>query len=72
VKDALAESLGDLINVLVVQCLVWLIFAIFGVIIYKGRLGYCGEVINFGVGKADCAHHGEEWHVYVHNFEDIL
>jgi hypothetical protein len=51
--------------------LVWLIFAIFGVILYKGKLGYCGEPINFGVGKEDCLHEGEEWKIYPYNFEDI-
>jgi hypothetical protein len=34
VKDALAESFPDLVNVFVVQFLCWLIFAIFGMILY--------------------------------------
>lgn len=29
--------------------MVWFIFAMFGVIIYKNKLGYCNSPLNFGV-----------------------
>lgn len=29
--------------------MVWLIFAIFGVIIYREKMGYCEDPLNFGV-----------------------
>ena len=52
--------------------LVWLIFAIFGVILYKGKLGYCQTSMNFGISKIKCLEDGEHWIVFVHNFENIL
>jgi hypothetical protein len=51
VKDALAASLPAITNVFFVQFLFFLIFGIFGVILYRGRMGYCEDPMNFGVGK---------------------
>lgn len=65
----MAKSLKDLINILIVQLMVWFIFAMFGVIIYKNKLGYCEYPLNFGVNQAQCE---GEWITAVHNFDNIF
>lgn len=44
--------------------LFWFIFAIFGMTIYRGKMGYCGEAINYEVSKEKCEEEKEEWIIY--------
>ena len=39
--DALIMSLYDILKVVFVMLLVWFIFAIFGITLYRKKLGYC-------------------------------
>jgi hypothetical protein len=41
VVNAILESLTALINVFIIIILIWVMFAIFGVFIFSGKLGYC-------------------------------
>lgn len=43
VRAALTQSLFDIINVFVVLLLVWLMFAVFSMMLYADKLGYCEE-----------------------------
>lgn len=52
--------------------LVWFVFAIFGIQIYKGNMNYCGNVMNFYVDEHLCHLEHEHWYVYQVNFENIL
>mgnify|MGYP001807801043 CR=1 FL=1 len=58
------KSLGDIISIFYVILLFWFIFAIFGMTIYRGKMGYCGEATNYGVSKEECEEEKEEWIVY--------
>ena len=44
--------------------LVWFVFAIFGIQIYKGNMNYCGNVMNFYVDEHGCHLENEHWYVY--------
>lgn len=49
---ALIQSLGPLINVFGFVCLIFLIFAIMGMNLLQGKMGYCSSLDNYyGVNK---------------------
>lgn len=51
--------------------MVWLIFAIFGVIIYKDKMGYCEHPLNFGINKEECIKEGNPWIIHLYNFDNL-
>jgi len=51
IKNAMAMSLKEILNILGVLILVWLIFAIFGLNLYRNKLGFCNDQMNFNVTK---------------------
>mmetsp|Transcript_23808 Transcript_23808/g.20742 ORF Transcript_23808/g.20742 Transcript_23808/m.20742 type:complete len:260 (+) Transcript_23808:400-1179(+) len=69
---ALLESLGGIFNVVIVVFLVWIMFAILGVSLLRGRMGYCDsfnpEVGKFGVPRNECF---GKWRNYDTNFENV-
>ncbi|CAD8106693.1 unnamed protein product [Paramecium sonneborni] len=71
VRAALTQSLFDIINVFVVLLLVWLMFAVFSMMLYAGKMGFCEEQINYDIGQEECIKLGKEWRVYKHNFDNI-
>jgi Ion transport protein len=71
-RSALYNSMPDLLNVLVVISLCWFVFAIFGVRLYKGKMGYCEEPMEFHVSKHKCLEEGKTWIVSGSNFENIF
>ncbi|CAK56623.1 unnamed protein product (macronuclear) [Paramecium tetraurelia] len=71
VRAALTQSLFDIINVFVVLLLVWLMFAVFSMMLFAGKMGFCEEQINYDVGQQECMKQGKEWRVYKHNFDNI-
>ncbi|CAD8190379.1 unnamed protein product [Paramecium pentaurelia] len=71
-RGAIMKSLGDIISIFYVVLLFWFIFAIFGMTIYRGKMGYCGEATNYGISKEECEEEKEEWIVYQYNFDNIL
>jgi hypothetical protein len=75
--NGLLESLVAILNVLIVICMVWVMFAILGTNLMKDKLGYC-VVKNdprfniYGVGKANCTQtYNGTWTNYQANFDDI-
>jgi len=40
---ALLESFGGMLNVIIVVALIWLMFAILGISLIGGRMGYCND-----------------------------
>lgn len=68
-RGAIMKSLGDILKIFYVILLFWFVFAIFGMAIYKNRLGYCDNYFNYGVGRKDCQ---GEWKTYPHNFDNII
>lgn len=71
-NEALARSMKDFLNIMIVELMVWFIFAIFGVIIYKNKLQYCEYPLNFYVNQDECISQGLNWVNYVHNFDNIF
>lgn len=45
------KSFSDILRIFYVILLFWFIFAIFGMTIYKDKLGYCDSYFNYGVGR---------------------
>jgi cellobiose-specific phosphotransferase system component IIC len=41
VRAALSQSLLDIINVVVVLLMVWLMFAVFSMMFFENKMGYC-------------------------------
>lgn len=53
IKNALVMSIKEILNILGVLLLVWLIFAIFGMNLYRNKLGFCEDQMNFKVSKKE-------------------
>ena len=73
VVTALLESVGAIINVLIVLLLIWLMFAILAINLLKERFGYC-DVPNgdyYGVNITECEELGYEWGFFSTNFNNI-
>ena len=51
---ALFESLGGMINVIIVVALIWLMFAILGISLLGGRMGYCDVDDYYGISRDQC------------------
>ncbi|CAK57129.1 unnamed protein product (macronuclear) [Paramecium tetraurelia] len=71
INSAISKSIVDLMNILFVQIMVWLIFAIFGVMLYKDKMSYCKYPLNFGINKQECIEEGEEWVNNLYNFDNM-
>ncbi|CAD8206266.1 unnamed protein product [Paramecium pentaurelia] len=71
VNSAISKSIVDLMNILFVQIMVWLIFAIFGVMLYKDKMSYCEYPLNFGINKQECIEQGQEWINNLYNFDNM-
>jgi hypothetical protein len=72
ITDALIKSVWGIMNVIFVMVMVWLIFAIFGITLYSGRMGYCEHRMAFHVSQAACIREGRVWETFPHNFENII
>ena len=70
--DSLIMSMHDILKVVFLTLLVWLIFAIFGISLFKDQLGYCEFPTNFNIGKLQCSELGLRWTNYYHNFDNIF
>jgi len=81
---ALLESLGGMINVIIVVSLIWLMFGILGISLLGNRMGYCSipgitspSNPSYGVNINMC-HHGADykdlgatWKIHYPNFDNI-
>lgn len=50
-RGAIMNSLTDILATFYVVLLFWFIFAIFGMTIFKDKMGYCDNYFNYGVSK---------------------
>ena len=69
---SLFESVGRIINVIVVILCVWLMFAIFAINIFAGKFFYCSIGTYHYHTKYDCNNAGGSWLVPFQNFDDIF
>jgi len=75
IVTALLESLKPMLNVLIVICLIWLMFAILAVNIIGNKLGRCQmtdtDASYYGVSEASCASVGT-WTTPNVNFDNVF
>jgi hypothetical protein len=71
ITSALAKSLRDIWNVLVVLLMVWLVFGVFGVTLYGGQFGFCEHKMSFRVNRDSCLESNRSWVEFKHNFNNI-
>ena len=67
----LLESIGHIINVVIVLLIVWLMFAILGVSLYSGKFFYCSRNPYLNHSEAECEKDKGTWQVYNSNFDDV-
>jgi hypothetical protein len=71
---ALFNSVGHILNVIIVVMIVWLMFAILGVNLFAGKFFYCDitDVSKFNIETdKECAKRGGIWSKYDTNFDDV-
>jgi hypothetical protein len=69
---ALLESLGGIINVLLVVAVVFLIFAIVGINFFAGKFFFCSIDKYILHDQLTCEYAGGKWMIYDHNFDDVM
>jgi len=72
IVNALIESVGSILNVMVVVVMVWLMFAILAVNTLAGKSFYCSIDMYKNHNKYDCNNAGGHWLVYDSNYDDIF
>ena len=71
VVKALISSAGAIGNVAIVVFVVYIMAAILGMSLLKGKLGYCDLDDYYGINKATCLKHGNTWKTKSTNFDTI-
>lgn len=69
---ALLESVGAIMNVLIVVVMIMLMFAILAISLIGGRMGYCDVTNYYGINKDTCESMGKTWLIRDTNFDNIL
>lgn len=69
--SALMESVGSIMNVLVVISIIYLIFAILGVNLFAGKLFYCSIDPYLIHTQDECQVAGGEWNYRDHSFDNV-
>ena len=72
IVKALLESLGGILNVLLVVAVVFLIFAIVGINFFAGKFFFCSIDKYVLHDQRTCEFAGGKWQAYDHNFDDVL
>lgn len=71
IVTALLESVGHIINVVVVVLMVWLMFAILAVNLFGGKLYYC-TIDTYNISnETDCRLANGKWGPYKTNFDSV-
>ena len=70
--SALMESIGHILNVLVVIGIIYMIFAILGVNLFAGKFFYCSEDPLKLSTRLVCEEAGGQWMSQDHNFDDVV
>ena len=52
--------------------MIWIMYAILGVFLIKGKLGYCDIEDYYNVDKVKCDAMGKQWRIRDANFENIF
>ncbi|CAD8198931.1 unnamed protein product [Paramecium pentaurelia] len=70
-REAIGRSLFDIFNVIITLLSVWIMFGVYGIILYEQQFGYCEDKMAFEVNKETCLSEGKIWVNYKHNFDNI-
>ncbi|CAK56635.1 unnamed protein product (macronuclear) [Paramecium tetraurelia] len=70
-REAIGRSLFDILNVIITLLSVWIMFGVYGIILYEQQFGYCEDKMAFEVNKQTCQEEGKIWVNYKHNFDNI-
>ncbi|CAD8209125.1 unnamed protein product [Paramecium pentaurelia] len=70
-SSALYQSLVDILNVLLTLFSVWIIFGVYGIILYEGQFGFCEDKMQFRVNYEECISQNRTWVNFKHNFDNI-
>ncbi|CAK68274.1 unnamed protein product (macronuclear) [Paramecium tetraurelia] len=70
-RAALAQSLVDILNVLITLLSVWFVFGVYGIILYENQFGFCEDKMEFYVSYEECQSQNRTWVNYKHNFDNI-
>lgn len=68
---ALLDSLNGIFKVSLIIFLLWIIFASFGISIYRDQFGYCEYISNYNVGIHECLPPKIWVARYIYNFDNI-
>ncbi|CAD8114498.1 unnamed protein product [Paramecium sonneborni] len=71
IRAALAQSLLDMIKILITLISVWIMFGVFGIILYESQFGFCEDKMQFNVNIQQCNETNRKWINYKHNFDNI-
>jgi hypothetical protein len=72
IVTALIESIGHIINVVIVVLMVWLMFAILAVNLFGGKLYYCTIDTYSILTEDECRHVNGKWGPYDANFDNVF
>jgi len=68
---ALLESVGHIVNVMIVVMVVWIMFAILGVNLFAGKFFYCSIDPYQLHTETECLYVGGQWKRYDSNFDSV-
>ncbi|CAD8095967.1 unnamed protein product [Paramecium sonneborni] len=71
IRAALAQSLFDMLKILLTLVSVWIMFGVFGIILYESQFGFCNDKMSFDINKNECIESNGNWINYKHNFDNI-
>ncbi|ODM88925.1 Sodium channel protein para [Orchesella cincta] len=76
--NSLEKAVAKIFGVLLVCLLIWLVYAIIGVQLLKGRLGFCIDpndwnILNFTIirNKSECIHFNFIWDTPIDHFDNV-
>ncbi|CAD8075875.1 unnamed protein product [Paramecium primaurelia] len=69
--NSLVAALYNMSNVLITLLIIWTMFAVYGMILYQNKFGFCDDLMQFDINKQQCEDEGRRWITYQHNFDNI-
>jgi len=72
VVAALGDSVGSIFNVMIVVLVIWMMFGIFAINLFAGKMFYCSIGKFTYRDKYECNVNGGSWQVHDSNFDNII
>ncbi|CAD8191236.1 unnamed protein product [Paramecium pentaurelia] len=71
IRAALAQSLLDILKILLTLISVWIMFGVFGIILYESQFGFCDDKLSYDINKKECEQSQRQWINFKFNFDNI-